>query len=79
MKQGASGVKAGATASPNNGYNSSKGTGLDAKASGGVNPGGMLSGQEAAKYNQNPNLLNEDSMTRLISQQNPKKSTGGVT
>ena len=53
----------GAAASPNN-----VGTGLDGKA-----------GAAGAAGQNQPKLLNEDSMTRLISSQNPKKSTGGVT
>ena len=57
------------TSSPYGANNATKGTGLDGKAADGA--GGVNQNQ--------PKLLNEDSMTRLISLQNPKKSTGGVT
>jgi len=57
MKQGASGAKGGATASPNTGPNANKGTGLDGKGPGGANAGGsaghMNLGPDGAKYSQN--------------------------
>ena len=53
MKAGMSGSKVGSTASPNNAYNSSKGTGLDAKGVN-ANSGNMnLGTNEAEKYTQN--------------------------
>ena len=57
------GTAKGGAAGPNN-----VGTGLDGKA-----------GAAGAAGQNQPKLLNEDSMTRLISSQNPKKSTGAVT
>jgi len=57
MKQGASGAKGGATASPNTGPGTNKGTGLDGRGYGVANAGGsaghMNLGPEGAKYSQN--------------------------